>query len=196
MAALHKNQTNDDFVIDVGQKIRNFRRKLGLSIEALSQRSGLSTAAIQKIETNHMVPTIISLMKLSRALGEKVSFFVDEKDVKDQVVLIKRKERKRFYSEMSKISQEYITGQLEDRVLEGGIFTAKIGGKSGEEMNTHPGEEIIFCVKGKIEVTTPSRTYLLSSGDTLHFKSDIPHRWRNSGKTLAQLVWIYTQRPT
>jgi transcriptional regulator with XRE-family HTH domain len=196
MAALHKNQTNDDFVIDVGQKIRNFRRKLGLSIEALSQRSGLSTAAIQKIETNHMVPTIISLMKLSRALGEKVSFFVDEKNVKDQVVLIKRKERKRFYSEMSKISQEYITGQLEDRVLEGGIFTAKIGGKSGEEMNTHPGEEIIFCVKGKIEVTTPSRTYLLSSGDTLHFKSDIPHRWRNSGKTLAQLVWIYTQRPT
>jgi quercetin dioxygenase-like cupin family protein len=135
-------------------------------------------------------------MKLSRALGEKVSFFVDEKNVKDQVVLIKRKERKRFYSEMSKISQEYITGQLEDRVLEGGIFTAKIGGKSGEEMNTHPGEEIIFCVKGKIEVTTPSRTYLLSSGDTLHFKSDIPHRWRNSGKTLAQLVWIYTQRPT
>jgi len=196
MAALHKNQTNDDFVIDVGQKIRNFRRKLGLSIEALSQRSGLSTAAIQKIETHHMVPTIISLMKLSRALGEKVSFFVDEKNVKDQVVLIKRKERKRFYSEMSKISQEYITGQLEDRVLEGGIFTAKIGGKSGEEMNTHPGEEIIFCVKGKIEVTTPSRTYLLSSGDTLHFKSDIPHRWRNSGKTLAQLVWIYTQRPT
>jgi transcriptional regulator with XRE-family HTH domain len=196
MAALHKNQTNDDFVIDVGQKIRNFRRKLGLSIEALSQKSGLSTAAIQKIETNHMVPTIISLMKLSRALGEKVSFFVDEKNVKDQVVLIKRKERKRFYSEMSKISQEYITGQLEDRVLEGGIFTAKIGGKSGEEMNTHPGEEIIFCVKGKIEVTTPSRTYLLSSGDTLHFKSDIPHRWRNSGKTLAQLVWIYTQRPT
>jgi transcriptional regulator with XRE-family HTH domain len=196
MALSDKSQGKDDFVIDVGQKIRNLRRRLGLSIEALSQRSGLSTAAIQKIETNHMVPTIISLMKISRALGEKVSFFVEEGNGAGQIILIRRKERKRFYSQRSRSSQEYITGQLENRVLEGGIFNVEAGGKSGQEMNSHPGEEIIFCVKGKIEVATPSRIYLLSSGDTLHFRSDIPHRWRNSGKTPAQLIWIYTQWPT
>jgi transcriptional regulator with XRE-family HTH domain len=196
VATSQKIQTKQDFVIDVGQKIRDLRRRLGLSIETLSKRSGLSTAAIQKIETNHMVPTIISLMKISRALGEKVSFFVDESNGGDHIVLIKKEERRGFYSEESKISQEYITGQLERRVLEGGIFNIKVGGQSGREMNSHPGEEIIFCLKGKIEVFTPPQNYILSSGDTLHFKSDIPHRWRNSGKTPAQLIWVYTQRPT
>jgi transcriptional regulator with XRE-family HTH domain len=194
MAFSPKEKSRKDLVIDVGQKIRNLRRKLGLSMEILSKQSGLSTAAIQKIETNHMVPTIVSLMKIARALGERVSFFIDEKEREDQILLIKRKERKRFYSEMSKMSQEYITGQMKDRVLEGGVFTAKAGGQSGPEMNTHPGEEIIFCLKGRIEVFTPSQSYVLSSGDTLHFKSDIPHRWKNNGKTEAQLIWVYTQR--
>jgi quercetin dioxygenase-like cupin family protein len=92
------------------------------------------------------------------------------------------------------MSQEYITGQMRGRVLGGGVFTAKVGGKSGSEMNTHPGEEIIFCLKGKIGLFTPLQRYVLSSGDTLHFKSDIPHRWENSGKTEAQLIWVYTQR--
>jgi quercetin dioxygenase-like cupin family protein len=133
-------------------------------------------------------------MKISRALGEKVSFFVDEGNGNDQIVLVKKSGRKGFYSEESKMSQEYITGQLEKRVLEGGIFNIKTGGQSGREMNSHPGEEIIFCLKGKIEVFTPARNYMLSTGDTLHFKSDIPHRWRNSGRTAAQIIWIYTQR--
>jgi transcriptional regulator with XRE-family HTH domain len=191
-----KKRRQTEFVVDVGQKIRNLRRRLGLSIETLARRSDLSTAAIQKIETNHMVPTIVSLMKISRALGEKVSFFVDEGNGSDQIVLIKKSERKGFYSEESKMSQEYITGQLEKRVLEGGVFNIKVGGESGREMNSHPGEEIIFCLKGKIEVFTPALNYVLSTGDTLHFKSDIPHRWKNSGGTAAQIIWIYTQRPT
>jgi transcriptional regulator with XRE-family HTH domain len=191
-----KKRGEREFAIDVGQKIRNLRKRLRLSIETLARRSDLSTAAIQKIETNHMVPTIVSLMKIARALGERVSFFVDEKDGDDQIILIKKNERRRFYSQLSKISQEYITGQLESRALEGGIFTAQRGAQSGEEMNSHPGEEIIFCLKGKIEVFTPAMNYVLSTGDTLHFKSDLPHRWRNSGSTAAQIVWIYTQRPT
>jgi quercetin dioxygenase-like cupin family protein len=94
------------------------------------------------------------------------------------------------------MSQEYITGQMKDRVLEGGVFAPKGGGQSGPEMNAHPGEEIIFCLKGKIGLFTPLQRYVLSSGDTLHFKSDIPHRWENSGKTEAKLIWVYTQRTT
>ncbi len=95
---------------------------------------------------------------------------------------------------MSNMLQEYITGQIKDAVLEGGVFTAKAGGESGPEMNAHPGEEIILCLKGTVEVFTPCQKYHLSAGDALHFKSDIPHRWKNSGKTEAQLIWVYTQR--
>ncbi len=183
----------EDFVIDIGQKIRSAREKANLSIKTLAKLSGLSPAAIQKIETNHMVPTIISLMKISRGLGKKVSFFIQENDAANRIALVKRGMRKRFYSEGSKCLHEYIVGELEDGVLEGGIFTAQPGGESGNTMNSHPGEEIILCLKGEVEVQTPEDRHRLTPGDTLHFKSDIPHRWCNRGTSESQIFWIYTQ---
>lgn len=186
----------EDLVIDIGRKIRNARIKANISMKALAELSTLSPATIQKIETNHMVPTIISLMKISQALGKKVSFFVEEENGKDRIALIKRKSRKKFYSETSQCRHEYIMGKLEHGLLEGGIFTAKPGGESGKSLNSHSGEEIILCIKGEMEVETPDGNYVLKSGDSLHFKSDILHRWRNSGKSESQIIWVATQLPT
>ena len=184
-----------DIVIDMGHKIRRARQEANISIKGLAERAGLSPAAIQKIETNNMVPTVISLMKISRALGKRVSFFIEEEDKTNRIVLIKRRMRKRFYSPESKCSHEYIIGELEQGVLEGGIFTAQPGGKSGTTLNAHPGEEIILCLRGKIEVEVEEERYRLDAGDALHFKSDMPHRWSNAGDSESQIVWIYTQVP-
>ncbi len=98
MASPPKKRTHKDLVIDVGKKVRHLRRKLGLSIRTLSKRSGLSTAAIQKIKTNHMLPTITPLMKIAKSLGEKISFFVDGQLEHDNIILVKKPERKTFYS--------------------------------------------------------------------------------------------------
>lgn len=192
----NKRSKPEPFLIDIGQKIRSLRRKKGFSIETLSSQCGLSVGAIQKIETNHMVPTITSLMKIANALGEKVIIFADENDGKEKVILVKKEKRLGFYSEMSKTFHQYITGHVEERLLEGGIFSAACGGESGQQMNSHPGEEIILCLKGRIEFLTPPQKYILTAGDSIHFKSDLPHRWINVGKTQAQLIWIYTYPQT
>lgn len=194
MAELESRKSIEkEFVIDIGKKIREARKNANLSIKALGELSGMSPAAIQKIETNHMVPTIITLMKISRALGRRVSFFIQAESNVNRISLIKKQSREKFYSKESKCFHEYIVGNLEDGILEGGIFSAEPGGASGKTLNSHPGEEIIMCLKGKIEIQVSEESYHLYSGDTLHFKSDIPHRWWNAGKSESQILWIYTQ---
>ena len=183
----------EESAINIGGKIRKARLDVNMSIRALAGVSGMSPAAIQKVETNRMVPTITSLLKISRALGKKVSFFIQEEDNLNRVALLKKEKRERFYSEKSKSFHEYIVGNLESGILEGGIFNALPGGESGDAPNSHPGEEIILCLKGRIEVDIAERIYLLKSGDTLHFKSDLPHRWRNTGNSEAQILWVYTE---
>ena len=183
----------EESAINIGGKIRKARLDVNMSIRALAGVSGMSPAAIQKVETNRMVPTITSLLKISRALGKKVSFFIQEEDNLNRVALLKKEKRERFYSEKSKCFHEYIAGNLDNGTLEGGIFNALPGGESGDSPNSHPGEEIILCLKGRIEVDIAERIYLLKSGDTLHFKSDLPHRWRNTGNSEAQILWVYTE---
>jgi transcriptional regulator with XRE-family HTH domain len=186
-------ELTEESAIHIGSKIRKARLDVNMSIKALAELSGLSAAAIQKVETNRMVPTITSLLKISRALGRKVSFFIQEVDSDNRIVFLKKEGRERFYSEKSKCFHEYIATNLENGILEGGIFIALPGGKSGEAPNSHPGEEIILCLKGRIKVDIAEKTYNLKSGDTLHFKSDIPHRWRNVTNSEARILWIYTE---
>lgn len=183
----------EDLSIDIGRKIRETRKAAGLSISSLAELAELSPAAVQKIETNRMVPTIVSLMKISRALGRSVGFFVEDGDPARRVALVRSGERRSFYSEASKCRQEFIAGDLSGGILEGGVFTADPGGGSGEAPNSHPGEEIVLCMAGGIHVEVGDQVHRLEPGDSLHFKSDLPHRWTNPGSSPAEVLWIYTE---
>ena len=66
--------------VKVGEKVRLLRKKNGYSIQKLSELSGVSPAGIYKIETNQMVPTITTLVKLAAALERRASYFVEEED--------------------------------------------------------------------------------------------------------------------
>ncbi|MEZ4546633.1 MAG: helix-turn-helix transcriptional regulator [Thermodesulfobacteriota bacterium] len=72
-----KNQI-DHMVSKAGKKIKTLRTEKSMSLKDLSERSGISAAAIHKIESNGIIPTITTMMKISDALGKKVSHFIEE----------------------------------------------------------------------------------------------------------------------
>jgi len=62
----------------IGLKVFSHRKRMGLSLQQLGERSDVSAAAIHKIEQGGMVPTITTLLKIAGALGRPVSYFVEE----------------------------------------------------------------------------------------------------------------------
>src|SRR5712691_7258342 len=87
----------DKVIASIGPKIRQLRQQKSLSLQQLAERSGVSAAAIHKIERNGMVPTIATLMKLARALNRSVGFLVEEEQVRP-VVLTKGSDRKPVFT--------------------------------------------------------------------------------------------------
>src|SRR5262249_29152787 len=67
----------------IGLKVFSLRKRMGLSLQQLGERSDVSAAAIHKIEQGGMVPTITRLLKGTRAVGRPVSFSVVEDFAKD-----------------------------------------------------------------------------------------------------------------
>ena len=72
----------------IGLKVFSHRKRMGLSLQQLGERSDVSAAAIHKIEQGGMVPTITTLLKLATALGRPVSYFVEEDVGQDDVARI------------------------------------------------------------------------------------------------------------
>ena len=83
----------DHIVSKLGEKIKVLRTEKSLSLKDLSNRSGISAAAIHKIESNGIIPTITTMMKIADALGKNVSHFIEESNEDKDVVFVSAKER-------------------------------------------------------------------------------------------------------
>lgn len=185
----------DESIIEIGKKIKQLRRKFNLSLRDLAQCSGTSASTIHKIESNSMVPSIAVLIKIAQALKKNVSYFIGEENEASQVAHVRPKDREVLLVKDSKLTVENIASFVSDCQLEVTLLHIKKGGTSGEIPLIHSGEEIKFCLKGKMEYTIERNKFILDLGDCLHFKSGLPHSWKNVGKGEAEVLSVCTPPP-
>jgi transcriptional regulator with XRE-family HTH domain len=185
----------DEVIAGIGTKIRLLRQGEGLSLQQLSERSGVSAAAIHKIERNTMVPTITTLMKLARALDRSVSYLVEE-DVDDRssAVLVRAKDRDILFASRDGVNMENIAGPFGRFALAGAMVTISPGMDSGRAPLAHAGEELVYLLSGSLEFELDA-IYRLRQGDSLHLRTDRPHRWRNPSTRPAKALWISLRAP-
>lgn len=62
------------------------------------------------------------------------------------------------------------------------------GTDTGQEMIAHYGEEAGVVLEGEIELTVGSSVKQLGPGESYYFKTNIPHRFRNTGDTDCKIV--------
>ncbi len=70
----------DDVYAMVGRSLRHHRRAAGLTLEGLSELSGLGPAYIGQIERSAKKPSLRTLAKLAEALDVPVAALVDGKN--------------------------------------------------------------------------------------------------------------------
>ena len=175
----------------IGLKVFSLRKRMGLSLQQLGERSDVSAAAIHKIEQGGMVPTITTLLKIAGALGRPVSYFVEEDIGRDDVaVLTPPDEDRPVYTSHKGIALNSISGPYGRFLLAGARATVAPGATSGRKPMQHPGEELVHVTDGLLEFTVTGQVYQVAAGSTLHFRGDQPHTWRNPGETEAHAVWM------
>jgi transcriptional regulator with XRE-family HTH domain len=64
--------------MNVGEMIRTFRQKRGLSQGDLEKRSGLMRCYISRVENGHTVPSLETLTRIARALETELSDMFQE----------------------------------------------------------------------------------------------------------------------
>jgi transcriptional regulator with XRE-family HTH domain len=181
----------NDVIAAIGPKIRELRRQKSLSLQQLAERSGVSAAAIHKIERNGMVPTIATLMKLAGALNRTVGWLVDEEAVEGrQAVLVRAAERKPVFTSKSGLELMGLSGPYGRFFMAGAVATVEPAAGSGEKPMEHPGEEMVYMLEGTLRFVVDDATYVLRKGDALHFRTERPHRWENPGPRPARALWM------
>jgi transcriptional regulator with XRE-family HTH domain len=177
-------------VSELGGKLASARAERGWSLQQLADRAGLSPAAIHKIEKSGMTPTIASLMKIAAALGKSVSYFIDESEPLRPVTHIRAGDRQRLYTSKQGLTLENISGRYGPFFVAGAEAAIEPYADSGPEPMVHPGEELVILLEGMMRFVVGGEPYELAEGDSLHFRTTLPHSWANPAGVAARAIWL------
>lgn len=198
---------------NLGEKIREERRKRKLTLELLSQRTGLSKSFLSQIERGLAQPSVSSLKKIAQEFGlSVVNLFSNEsanrislnllpspearrpegKNYVQDVKVVRRHRRKTLTLPGSKISYDLITPDL-NRQMEILYLRFSPGDSSGEEpFLDPPGEKCCLVLKGSMDYRVGDEVYHLEAGDSIYHPAHIPHSWQGTGNEPIEVIVALT----
>jgi transcriptional regulator with XRE-family HTH domain len=165
--------------IRVGEKIKELREDQALSLESLASRIGVSPSVLNQIENHLVSPPLGTLIKIARGLNVSVSdFFGGEGSTYSLVRKDERKKVSRFASKDG-ISYGYAYESLgfdkKDRQMEPFLVTLQKSPMEAKSLSSHPGEEFIYVLEGKVLVQLGDHSDVLNPQDSIYYDATMLH---------------------
>lgn len=179
----------------VASNLQRLRCKRQLSLDGLARASSVSRAMLAQIESGRSVPSIKVLSKIAKALKVSVAAFLDNRAF-DGVAVLPARESKKLVS----ASGEFVTRALFPFEIsrQSEFYELRVSPLGEEYAQGHgPGvQENLVVAQGVLEISINEERFLLSTGDSILFYADQPHRYRNPAdrEALAYLVMTHPER--
>jgi len=184
----------------LGNMIRELRRHHHLTIADVSAQAGISRGMLSKIENGLASTSLDTLSNIAAALGVSLAHLFRYYNVpsgtaqhvkaSDAMEVVRRGTRRGHTYRLLAYDQG------PRKLFEPFLVTMDDASEIFPSFE-HPGTEFIYVVKGKIEYRHGTQTYILSPGDSLTFRGEVPHGPARLIKTPISLlsVIMYGQSP-
>lgn len=192
----HDVQRNEETVSsteDLGKRVKAFREMRGMSLRTLGSRAGLSPSLLSQFENGRVNASIGSLRRISEALGIALTdLFDDESSVPRH--LLRKSDRPQLVGEPG--TRKYAITRPPLHHLEVYVAEFDPGCSTGDESYVHgDSQEILLVQSGVVVLWLNGEPHELAAGDSIEYRSSVPHRLTNPGSVMAEVLWI-TSPPT
>lgn len=182
-------------LVAIGHKIRHWRRVKGMTLLELAERVGCSESLLSKIENDKVRPSVRILHQLVAALETNVGMLFQE-DGPDGDIVLRASERLCINvpgpAGGGGAQLESLIPGAASRLLQATLHAIQPGGGS-DGVIEHVGEEVGYVLEGRLELTVAGRTLVVEAGDSFHFRSNLPHAYRNpSSAGVTRVLWVNT----
>ncbi|HGY9596905.1 TPA: helix-turn-helix domain-containing protein [Vibrio campbellii] len=179
--------------LKLGQRIKDIRSKLGITLEEASQRTGLARSTLSKIENEQISPTFQAMQKLAHGLQIDMPQLFEpprKKVATGRRDVTKNKEGKPHPTQT--YEHELLATQLSNKKMM--PFKSQIRARSFDEYKDwvrHDGEEFLLILSG--EVMFYSEFYepvVLSEGDSVYYDANMGHMLTSVSEEDAHILWV------
>lgn len=171
--------------VDLGERVRNLRKRKGMTLTKLGQETGLSPAFLSNLERNLCSPTIENIQRICTALNIELVKLLDDNNWGENV--IRADKRRTIFEEKDQIRYESINFGP-DR-LDGLVIVVESHCEYEKEW-THPYDEIGFVLEGELIVSLDEQQFTLRKGDAFYVDAMRKHSLSNRSDFPASSLWV------
>jgi transcriptional regulator with XRE-family HTH domain len=180
--------------VRIGARLKHARMVRGLTLKQVADAARCSESFVSKLENDKANPSFAMLHRLAAILGVNVAALFAASDETGGVIS-HPDNRPVILTDQLRVGKgiklERLIPYSHAYLLQGNIHHIDTGGRSDGNI-VHSGEEVGYVLEGEIELTVDGRKYRARKGDSFHFRSELPHGYRNVGTMPARIIWINT----
>lgn len=178
----------DSMNMIVAKNIRRLREDNKLSMDELAKLSGVSKSMLAQIERGDGNPTISTLWKISN--GMKVPFDALTIRPKSPYEIVKTSEIQPLLEDGGKVKNYSIFPDNENRRFAVYYLELDKGSYWESEPHLKGTTEFITIFTGKIEIYSDGQKFIVANGESIRFRADTVHSYKNVGNESAMLHMI------
>jgi len=177
--------TND---VDVGERLRALRGVRRLTLREVADRAGLSESFLSQVERGRASASVASLRRIADALGVSISDLFQPVEPRRPRVL-KREDRPALAFGI--LGRKLMLTPRPLDQLEVFVGELDVGGSTGVVQYAHGDSEELFVVlRGTVRLALGDEVHELETGDSIDYRSSVPHLISNAGEDVAEVMWI------
>lgn len=179
--------------VRMGERLRQIRRDLDLTLAEVAGRSGLATSTVSKVERGLMALTYDRFSQLADGLGVDIAELFSDKGepLKAGQVAVARVGEYRLH-ETKNYAYEMLFPTLWRKAMTPMMGTLRpFETMRFDRFVSHPGEEFLLVLDGQVTVSFEDMApVVLQTGDSLYFDSRRGHLYASAGDSRARILVV------
>lgn len=192
-----------------GSRIREMRKRRGLTLKEVAEATGYTIGHISQIERDLKSPSLVALRKIAACLNcSEVWLIMDDSELsaksseegkKSKESYLMRKEN-RIPMKIPEIDVSYSIftpsklPNAQEAQMTGLIVRLKPNTWVTEKMISHGNyDEILLLLKRELELRIDNSTYMIYEGDSFYIPKNCLHNYLNTSNEEATIIVYFSQ---
>ena len=176
----------ESFIEDkrIGERIKYLRQRKHMGLVELGRHTGLSASFLSQLETGRVVPTLRNLARIAMVFSKDMSYFF-EPEKTELFRVIRAADRQRmpqtgteepgyFFESLGHVPADQPITPYVAEFLPGNE-------KRVARAHRHTGNEFLFVLSGRLQLTHDNKADMLEDGDAVFFDAETVHSYERVG---------------
>lgn len=177
-------------LVELAQRIRQLRIQRDMTLEEVAGAIGQTRSWLSRVENFRITPSLPALSGIAKTLGVTTARLLDGLDEEPMLICVRKREGVIVERDVdSQIVYRSLASARPNRTMDPFILSVPPGEE--RDARSHEGEEFLFVTKGKVQFLFDDERYVLKSGDSLYFDSEVNHCLANPYEKEAEVLCVF-----